>query len=246
MSMTLAQFQADCARLSEVLGLKGHMVGVSFVNEVPETPKPAKPVVACQAIQDARFGKTVILGRDNSKCLGATYFLGFEPLSPLAFDFWVRNEQSLYSREAAETMISALPSPPLGRSHYVQFTPVADARDVPELILIVANAGQISRLLGLATFRTGRPATLFGYGATCQIAIGVPIVTDDIQVSFVDVASRHIAGFSENEQVISIPYAQMEEICRNVAESINGTANPPFNRQGLHYLQGVWTVPDSM
>lgn len=240
------KLETVCRRSEElavILGLRGDMVAVRYFDSLPDGCEAGGQVVACQAIQDARFGKTTILAHSNSKCLGASYFLGFEEFSPLAYDFWVKNEQSMCDRTAAENMVRQLPAPPDGRGRYVSLEPLAASRHEPQLVLIVCNPEQMSRLLGLHTFKTGEPAMLYSYGATCQSAVGIPMVTERVNVSFIDLPSRRIAQFEASEQILSVPYAQMQDLLDSVAGSINGTADPRFNHKGLVYLCGEWRRP---
>ncbi len=239
---TARQLSTDLARL---LGLRGHMVAIRYLKTPPEIPKVSASVVACQAIQDARFGKTTILTKTNSKCLGASYFLGFEALSPLAYDFWIENEQSLYDGDAAQTMVQSLPGPPLGFGDNVLFEPLSQSSVEPDLVLIVGNPEQIARLLGLHIFKSGEPVMIYSYGATCQSTVGIPITTGRANVSFIDLPSRKIARFEPTEQVLSVPYTDLHDMLASVTQSINGTGNPRFNRKGLPYLSGEWCLPES-
>lgn len=243
MSTVMKKFREGCGRLSQTLGLDGSMVAVTFTDEVPPHLQSADPVVACQAIQDARYGKTVILNKENSKCLGASYFLGFDPFSPLAYDYWVENEQSLYNKYAATTMVHMLPRPCLNRARFIILSPAAEVSENPDLVLAVCNAEQTSRLLGLHIFKTGVPAKTYSYGATCQSAIGIPIATMELNVSFIDLPSRQIAEFEPSEQIVTIPFSQMQNVFDSIGGCINGTADPKFNRKGLVFLRGGWKKP---
>lgn len=241
--MELEQVQRGSQDLASLVGLRGEMVAVRYFEELPTSAALSGEVVACQAIQDARFGQAQWLSKENSKCLGATYFLGFEPFSPLAYDFWVNNEQSMCDRAAAENMVRSLPAPPNSYGQYVLFAPLAAMSVEPDLVLVVCNAEQLSRILGLHIFKTGDPAMVYSYGATCQSAVGIPLTTDKLNVSFVDWPSRLIAHFDPSEQIVSIPYSQMADILGSMGDSINGMAQPRFSRKGLPYLQGDWRLP---
>ena len=242
--MELETVRERTQELAAIIGLRGNMVAVHYRDSPPDGCEATGQVVACQAIQDARFGKTTILAKANSKCLGATYFLGFEPFSPLAYDFWVDNEQSMFDRTAAENMVQHLPDPPQGHDRYIVFEPLAASRFEPDLVLIICNPEQVSRLLGLHIFKSGKPSMIYSYGATCQTAVGIPLVTAQANVSFIDLPSRQIAQFDASEQILSLPYAQMPALLDSVRGSINGIAQPRFNYKGLLHLRGEWHMPD--
>lgn len=242
--MELELMRQRSQELAAILDLRGDMVAVRYLDSLPNGYEVSGQVVACQAIQDARFGKTSMLAKGNSKCLGASYFLGFEAFSPLAYDFWVDNEQSMCDRAAAENMVRHLPAPPDGRGHHILFEPLAGSRFEPDLVLIICNPEQMSRLLGLHIFKKGEPAKIYSYGATCQSAVGIPLVTEQVNVSFIDLSSRQIARFDASDLILSLPYTQMLDLLDSIRDSINGTAEPRFNRKGLVYLRGEWRGPD--
>ncbi|MBI3546927.1 MAG: DUF169 domain-containing protein [Gammaproteobacteria bacterium] len=240
--MIAEQFVKACNHVCSTLGIHTEPVGVAYLRAAPEGADTTTPTVACQAIQDARYGKVIYLHHRNSKCFGASYFLGFEPLSERAADFWVNNEQSLCDVHAAEQMVASFPVPPEARDQVIAFFPARLFCHVPDLVIFVCNPLQVSRLLGLQTFKNGIPIRFYGYGATCQTSVGIPYHTREAGVSFIDLPSRQIAHFRENEVLVSVPVNDVLDIAQSIPLSINGTAEPRFNRKGLVYLKGEWNL----
>ncbi len=240
--MIAEQFLKACNHVCDTLGIHSEPVAVAYLSAPPEDADITTPTVACQAIQDARYGKVIYLHHRNSKCFGASYFLGFEPLSARAFDFWVDNEQSLCDVHTAEQMVSSLPVPPEARDKVIAFFPARLFCHEPDLVIFVCSPLQASRLLGLHTFKRGIPIRFYGYGATCQTSIGIPYQTREAGVSFIDVPSRKIAHFMDNEVLLSVLASDVLDISESIPMSINGTAEPRFNRKGLVYLKGQWKL----
>lgn len=238
--MIAEQFLKACNHVCNALGIHSEPVGVAYLSAPPEGADITTPTVACQAIQDARYGKVIYLHHSNSKCFGASYFLGFEPLSERAFDFWVGNEQSLCDVHAAEQMVASFPAPPEARDKVIAFFPARLFCHEPDLVIFVCNPLQVSRLLGLHIFKHGIPVRFYGYGATCQTTIGIPYHAREAGVSFIDVPSRKIAHFRDNEVLVSVPGNDVLDIAESIPLSINGTAEPRFNRKGLIHLKGEW------
>ena len=241
-TITADGFVKACDHICRVLGIPGEPVGVAYLPALPDGADVTVPTVACQAIQNACRGKPIYLQQSNSKCLGASYFLGFEPFSELAFDFWVNNEQSLCNVQAAKQMVASYPPPPDARDKIVAIFPARLYCHEPDLVIFVCNPLQASRLLGLHVFKHGTPIRFYGYGATCQTAIGIPQRRREASVSFIDIPSRKIADFQENEVLVSMSAKDILDVAESIPMSINGTAEPRFNRKGLIYLKGNWTL----
>lgn len=238
----VGEFYHAIEKIRCVLELPQHLVGVSYLDG-PVPGPTANEVIACQAIQEARAGHTVFLSECNSRCLGASYFLGFVPFDEKALAFWAENEQSLSGPYAGRNMVSGFPSPPAAADKTIVFFPVCESDFIPDLVIIACRPVQATRLLGLSMFWNGTPAQVYAQGASCQTAIGIPAVTGSAGISFLDYPSREIADFDADEVLVTLPAIEIQPIAAAIPKSINGTAETRFNNKGMKFLKGKWRRP---
>jgi len=224
-------------RLKRFLALEGHPVAVQYSNEVPEGAA-LEPQVVCQSLQDARDGRVVAVHGENCRCRGGGYFLGLIPRPPEAYTFWTKVERCFGNRAVAAAYVRRVPEPPtttLGR--YVILGPAAENAEGPDLILFICSGEQAARLLGLAAFALP-PSRIYSYAAHCHAAIGIPMVTGDIHVSFIDNAARHIARHLPGELVVSLPTFTLGCVADAIADCIWGEADAPFRKEEAQLAAG--------
>ena len=96
--------------------------------------------------------------------------------------------------------------PPYGLAEYVVFSPLEKSQFRPDLVLFLCNAEQACRLITLACFNNGISPKVELVGSACHMAITYPLVSGEINVSFLDYTARKMKGYMPEELFVSIPY----------------------------------------
>lgn len=219
------EWQAAAARLKEVMNLRGEPVGVVYAKE-PLEGGDSSPIAVCEAMKRASDGSVINLSKDNSMCPGGTYYIGLGERASGVEDFLVDVEHIFSSYPVARAHFVHSVTPPTGLTPYVCFAPLAGMPVKPDLVLVVCNPMQASRLLGLVAYDGAPGLKLSAFGAACQTAITNPLMSGHVDVSFIDVSARKRAGFADDELIVSFPYREFMRAVADIDHSICGTAKP--------------------
>jgi uncharacterized protein (DUF169 family) len=225
-------WQEYSRQLKEVLALDGSPVGVSF-SDVPASNGKENRVMPCVAVyQAARKGVTFNICAENCTCPGGNTALGLAAPSPERAGevkkFLIEGEKFTACNASFFRMRSlGQGQPPFGVSKYVVVGPLEEFELKPDLVLFLCHPGQASRLVLLSTYETGIPLKVQLSGSTCSGAIGQPLSTGQINVTFIDPSSRQIVkGFKDADLIFSVPYFNVRSIIESIPLSTAGTARP--------------------
>ena len=228
--------------LKDVLGLKGSPVAVSYSIDAGLEPSPDKHWV-CGAMRDARDGKTICLTQDNSACPGGTWHLGLGP--PPSGERWralqkflVHGEKLFCSIAAFHRVMALAAQPPLGMADCVLFAPLEAAPVEPDVVLFLCNAEQACRLITLATYSTGVSPRTELVGSACSMAITYPVVSGEVNVSFLDYTARKMKRYDPNELFVSVPGHRMPDLVASIDRCTAGTAETEIPPEFADLLSG--------
>lgn len=229
----------DSIRLKKLINSKGSPVAVKYQNEISKGDYQIEEQVICQSILDAVYGKKMAITEKNSNCKGGSYFLGLLEYDPKVCNFWTDIERSHLNLCTAASFIRNTPQPPVNLADYICLSPIEQCDTTPDLVIFICTPAQAARLLGLHIFKTGRPSQIYSYTAACAAAIGIPMVTGDLHVSFIDNSAREIAQFQDDELIVTIPAQQISLLSSSIEECIWGEADAPYKAIEKR-LKGKW------
>ena len=226
------KWKKQSERLKDVLVLKGSPVSVTYSMEPDKRGEKGKSWV-CQALKDARDGEIVNLSRETSSCMGGTWHLGLGPKPAgeayKAVQKFLVEGEKLFCSIAVFHRISALsPEPPIGLADHVIFCPMEKAEMRPDLVLFICNPEQACRLITLATYCDGLSPRTEMVGAACHMAVSYPLVSGEINVSFLDYTARKMKKYGPDELIVSIPYHKMDNLVNSIEVCTAGTAETEF------------------
>ncbi len=225
-------------RLKEVLELRGSPVAVRYSIEPGLRPTEGKHWV-CDVIKEARQGKSITLTKENSACPGGSAYLGFTPrpegerLRALQ-RFLVGGEKLFCSPVAFHRAVASTSQPPLGVADAVVFAPLEAIEAEPDLVVFLCDPEQACRLISLATYWTGISPRTEMVGSGCHMAITYPLVSGEVNVSFMDYTARKMKGYERGELLVSVPYHRLGGVVSAIPRCSAGTAErripPEFAR----------------
>lgn len=231
----------NCLALKNLIEMSGNPVSIKYCQDIPENRFNINEQVICQSLQDARYGGEIAICKENSKCSGGSYFLGLLEFDAKILDFWINIEKTHINRCVGVGYMRKIPAPPVSVAKYVTLASIEKATEIPDLIAFFCNPAKAARLMGLHIFQKGCPSQIYSYAAACAAAVGIPMVTGDLHVSFIDNSARLIAGFKEDELIVTIPAVQIESMASNIKKCIWGTAEAPYLSIEKR-LKGTWEL----
>jgi uncharacterized protein (DUF169 family) len=69
------------------------------------------------------------------------------------------------------------------------------------------------------------------------MAIAYPLVSGEVNVSFLDYTARKMKKYDPNELIVSVPYHRMPDLVASVARSTAGTAETKIPPEFAHLLR---------
>jgi uncharacterized protein (DUF169 family) len=216
-------------RIRKALGIRAEAVGVKYTDEL-STPKPAEGKnTVCSGILEAADGKVIMLCKKTCPCPGGQSHLGLVEARVIPLKFLVEGEKLWCDvKTATRSRIEwqKIAPPPLGIAGKVYLYPLSRDVFVPDLVLFLVNAEQVSRLVTLAQFWDGRTPSFEMRGAMCWSAIAYPMVSGNFNITVGDISGRRIAGWNENIMIATVPVEKVQGIADAIDKSTAGTARP--------------------
>ena len=216
-------------KIREALGVEKEAVGVKYTDESPAAKVAEGHYTVCDGILEAASGKVIMLSEETCSCPGGRTFLGLAerkgaPLKMLVEGekLWCNVKTATRSRIESEKIAK----PPVGVASKVYLYPVSKNIFVPDLVIFLANAEQVSRLITLAQFWDGKTPSFEMRSSLCWSSITYPLVSGNFNVTAGDISARRMAGWDKNTMVATIPIEKIQGIADAVDKSTAGTAKP--------------------
>ncbi len=205
--------------LKQVLGLTSEPVGV-VLDPGPEWEplRELKGYRVCQAVWTAAEGERAYLTAKRSACPTGARVLFGKPLAPrVASGESGAKAGIFYSPEAFRTMLEHQPvlEPAPER---VGFLPLAEAPEVPDVVVVLGTPTQLMWCARAYVWRTGEPlqCETLTFQAACADAIVRPLKTGRPNASLGCCGSREATGLPETHTSLGLPASTLDEITRNL------------------------------
>lgn len=183
----------------------------------------------CNGILEAAGGKVIMLSKETCACAGGKSHLGLTETSAVPLKMLVEGEKlwcDVKTATRSRFESQKIAAPPLGIASKVYLYPVGKDVLVPDLVIFLVNAEQVSRLITLAQFCDGRTPSFEMRGSLCWSSITYPVVSGNFNVTAGDISARRMAGWDKNIMIASVPAEKVQGIADAIDESTAGTANP--------------------
>lgn len=217
------KWQEYAEELVEVLELKGQPIAITYTDEeIESTVNKGSDV--CSVLLKARNGEIICLSKAKCTCPGGKWHLGFAEKRIGLEKILVEGEKLWATVAIARQSIGnthKIAPPPLGLTKYIVFSPMNKAKLRPDLVTILCNPGQASRLVFLADYH-GDPVKPQVLGSLCWSAITYPLISGNLNVTMGDPTARRHHKYDSNELIVSIPYRMIPNIMEALQYSTAG------------------------
>jgi uncharacterized protein (DUF169 family) len=214
-------------KIRDALGIEKEAVGVKYTDESPVAKLAEGQYTVCDAILEAAGGKVIMLSAETCACPGGRSHIGLTerrevPLRLLVEGekLWCDVKSATRSRIESEKIAKA----PVGIASRVYVYPVSKDIFVPDLVIFLVNAEQVSRLITLAQFWDGKTPSFEMRGSLCWSSITYPLVSGNFNVTAGDISARRMVGLDKNVMFASVPVEKIQGIADAIDKSTAGTA----------------------
>lgn len=226
----------SAGKIRSALEIEREAVGVKYTDESPAAKPAGGQYAVCNGILEAAAGKVIMLSKETCACPGGKSHLGLTETREVPLRMLVEGEKLWYDvktamRSSIETQKIA--KPPLGIASKVYLYPITKNIFVPDLIIFLVNAEQVSRLVTLAQFWDGRTPSFEMRGSLCWSTITYPVVSGNFNVTAGDISARRMAGWDKDIMIASVPVEKVQGIADAIDKSTAGTAEPSRQFEAL-------------
>ena len=231
--------------LCALLGLTRRPVGVRRLQtaadyEASKAVEPKGGLPYCTAVAKAGAkGRSYKLDSRHNCCGSSSVAFGMLPITEerasgkLHAGFKVYQNQDI-SRQVMDDMVYCE-----GESYGVEVCPLAECNAEPEVVLIIAPAKAIMRLVQGYAYRLGqlKDIKMAGMCAICQECTSYPIVRGHANVSLLCSGTRCVGCWQENELAMGIPSNQLASVIYGVWHTVDPMEPEAAKRQIAERLQ---------
>jgi uncharacterized protein (DUF169 family) len=213
----------------EALDIEKEPVGVKYTDEDPAVEIEAGNYTVCGAILAASEGKVVLLSEERCACFGGKTHLGLTQKREIPWKMLVEGEKlwcDVKTAVRSSVEVEKIARPPYGLSKRIVLYPAMKGLFQPDLILMLVNAEQASRLIILNQFWDGKTPSIEMKGSLCWSMITYPLVSGNFNLSVGDISARRMERWDPNSMAASIPWEQIRAIAEAVEFSTAGRAKP--------------------
>jgi uncharacterized protein (DUF169 family) len=168
------------------LGIEKEPVGVKYTDEDPGVEIEAGSYTVCGAILAASEGKVILLSEDRCACSGGKTHLGLAQKREIPWKLLVEGEKLWFDVKTAirsSIEVDKIARPPYVLSTKIFLYPAMKGIFQPDLILMLVNAEQASRLITLNQFWDGKTPSIEMRGSLCWSMITYPLVSGNFNLS---------------------------------------------------------------
>ena len=216
-------------KIREALGIEWEAVGVKYTDEVTVAKLAEGQYTVCDGILEAAGGKVIMLSKESCSCPGGRSIIGLSESGEVPFKLLVEGEKLWCDvKTAVRSHIESekIAKPPVGIASKVYLYPISKDVFVPDLIIFLVNAEQVSRLITLAQFWDGKTPAFEMRGSLCWSIMTYPVVSGNFNVTAGDISARRMVRWDKNIMFASVPVEKIREIADAVDKSTAGTAKP--------------------
>ncbi len=209
--------------ISKIYQTKYSPIGIKFVKKgesVFGLPRTKQKKTICAFIKIAVCGDSFYIDKDSISCPGGLKWMGFP--SKLTETYFYKYflgevEQIKSSAEIAEKFINFLPQPPEEEIYQkVIFSPLKNCQFIPDVIVLITSPRYAYQIIIAAYLDEYHLIKTIPICAACHGVITIPFTTGELNISMIDLMSRELGGYKDDEVLIGIPYPRFDSLIKNI------------------------------
>ncbi len=215
---TMNEFKYYSDKLKKAVDLSLEPVGVKFHTDGNISPTDGD-YRFCQAVMEARHGKTIVITKENISCQAAAAALGLKLLPKNLQDGTMLSGYGIFKdKNAAVNVITSMPKVELGKYTAYEVKPLAEFTEVPD---IVAIEDEVEKLMwiALAYLNEGGGRLDFSTSilqAICVDSVILPFLSGKINMSFGCYGCRDGTDALPSEGSLGFPGNKLQLVVENL------------------------------
>jgi uncharacterized protein (DUF169 family) len=219
-------------------------VGVKFMADRPEkVERLGQKMALCEMLKKAQEGNAFFADRENHTCEAGLHVLGQADASgPFVSGKFGAGLRIFEGPRAASRLYGYLPRIAKGVANYVAFSPLNNLAFDPDVLTVLADAGQTEILLRAMSYRNGKIwSSKFSAAIGCAWLFVYPYTTGELNYTVTGLGHgmKRRKLFPEGRQLISIPFDLLPSMLQTLQEM--PWVLPAYEPDGKKFVQSLLT-----
>jgi len=212
--------------IQQSVGLNYLPVGIKFHTGYDFEKSSGGDYRFCQAVMEARHGKTVIVTQENISCPAAAAALGLKPLPKNLQDGSMLCGYGIFKeKDAGISVMATMPRLEMGKYSAVEVKPLKEFTEVPDVVVVEDEAEKLMWIaLAYLNEKGGRlEFSTSILQAVCVDSVVIPFLSQKINMSFGCYGCRDATDAQPNEALLGFPGLKLVMVIENL-EHLNAQA----------------------
>jgi uncharacterized protein (DUF169 family) len=198
-------------------------VAVKFLADRPDMrERLGEKMALCEMLKKAQEGNAFFADQENHICEAGLHVLGQADASgPFVSGKFGAGLRIFEGPRAASRLYRYLPRIGNGVANYVAFSPLKKLSFDPDVLIILAEAGQTEILLRAMSYKTGKMwSSKFSAAIGCAWVFVYPYTTGELNYTVTGLGHgmKRRKLFPEGRQLVSIPFDLLPSILQTLQE----------------------------
>jgi uncharacterized protein (DUF169 family) len=214
-------------------------VGVKFMADRPEkVERLGEKIALCEMLKKAQEGNSFFADRENHTCEAGLHVLGQADASgPFVSGKFGAGLRIFEGPRAASRLYGYLPRIGKGVANYVAFSPLKKLSFDPDVLIVLAEAGQTEILLRAMSYKNGKMwSSKFSAAIGCAWLFVYPYTTGELNYSVTGLGHgmKRRKLFPEGRQLVSIPFDVLPSMLQTLEEM--PWVLPAYQADGMEFV----------
>ncbi len=214
-------------------------VGVKFLADRPErVERLGEKMALCEMLKKAQEGKAFFADQGNHTCEAGLHVLGQADASgPFVSGKFGAGLRIFEGPRAASRLYGYLPRIAKGVANYVAFSPLKKLAFDPDVLIILAEAGQTEILLRAMSYKTGKMwSSKFSAAIGCAWIFVYPFTSGELNYTVTGLGHgmKRRKLFPEGRQLVSIPFDLLPSMLQTLQEM--PWVLPAYQPDGMEFV----------
>ena len=177
----------------------------------------------CVMVKLAMSGKALKATGDDLACIAGARAIGLAEIDDYHVSGQNGKKLGLYHDMATSKKVRDNMSYCDHQAYGIMVKPLNEFAQEPDVVIIVTNPYNVMRIVQAYSYYYGMQANfkMTGNQAICSESTAYPYLNNDINVSMLCTATRHRAGWKDDELAVAFPFNRFDKIAAGIMETIN-------------------------